>query len=173
MRRGILSCVQRHSSYLTSRRCASSGPRPPGPRPKATRPKDAPKPSTRPRAPRWPLPSPSAGHIICYLKSNGNVYERIPLDASAAATVTFGRALSSDVRIAIAHCSRHHAEVRVDQNARVSLVNLAKAANSTLLNAQPLAPQATRDVNDGDVFEICGRRFKFEAPGRACRARRR
>ena len=115
---------------------------------------------------------PSAGHIICYLKSNGNVYERIPLDASAAATVTFGRALSSDVRIAIAHCSRHHAEVRVDQNARVSLVNLAKAANSTLLNAQPLAPQATRDVNDGDVFEICGRRFKFEASVAAPSAKR-
>ena len=41
--------------------------------------------------------------------------------------------------------------MRVDQNARVSLVNLAKAANSTL-NARPLAPQAARDVNDGDVF---------------------
>ena len=102
---------------------------------------------------------PSAGHIVCFLKSNrGHAYERIPLDASAAATVTFGRALSSDVRIPIAHCSRHHAELRVDQNARVSLVNLAKAANSTLLNTQPLAPQATRDVRDGDVFEIGGRR---------------
>ena len=99
-----------------------------------------------------------------------NVYERIPLDASAAATVTFAR--SSDVRIAIAHCSRHHAEVRVDQNARVSLVNLAKAANSTLLNAQPLAPQATRDVRDGDVFEICGRVSKLEASVAAPSAKR-
>jgi len=34
----------------------------------------------------------------------------------------------------------------VDQNARVSLVNHAKAANATLLNAQPLAPKAARDV---------------------------
>jgi len=34
---------------------------------------------------------PSAGHIVCFLKSNpGHAYERIPLDA----TVTFGRALS-------------------------------------------------------------------------------
>ena len=82
-----------------------------------------------------------AGHI-CVLRSNGDDGNRIPLDASAAATVTFGRALTSDVRIALAHCSRLHAELRVDQNARVSLVNHAKAANSTLLNAQPLAPNA-------------------------------
>ena len=103
-----------------------------------------------------------AGHI-CVLRSNGDDGNRIPLDASAAATVTFGRALTSDVRIALAHCSRLHAELRVDQNARVSLVNHAKAANATLLNAQPLAPKAARDVRDGDVFEICGRRFRFEA----------
>ena len=74
-----------------------------------------------------------AGHI-CVLPSNGDDGNRIPLDASAAATVTFGRALTSDVRIALAHCSRLHAELRVDQNARVSLVNHAKAANATLLN---------------------------------------
>ena len=73
-----------------------------------------------------------AGHI-CVLRSNGDDGNRIPLDASAAATVTFGRALTSDVRIALAHCSRLHAELRVDQNARVSLVNHAKAANATLL----------------------------------------
>ena len=103
-----------------------------------------------------------AGHI-CVLRSNGDDGNRIPLDASAAATVTFGRALTSDVRIALAHCSRLHAELRVDQNARVSLVNHAKAANATLLNAQPLAPKAARDVRDGDVFEICGKRFRFEA----------
>ena len=46
-----------------------------------------------------------AGHI-CVLRSNGDDGNRIPLDASAAATVTFGRALTSDVRIALAHCSR-------------------------------------------------------------------
>ena len=103
-----------------------------------------------------------AGHI-CVLRSNGDDGNRIPLDASAAATVTFGRALTSDVRIALAHCSRLHAELRVDQNARVSLVNHAKAANATLLNAQPLAPKAACDLRDGDVFEICGRRFRFEA----------
>ena len=98
-----------------------------------------------------------AGHI-CVLRSNGDDGNRIPLDASAAATVTFGRALTSDVRIALAHCSRLHAELRVDQNARVSLVNHAKAANATLLNAQPLAPKAARDGREE------GQRRGREAP---------
>ena len=100
----------------------------------------------------------SAGYICDHGEDN-----RIPLDAKAAATVTFGRALTSDVRINLPHCSRLHAELRVDQNARVSLVNHAKAANATLLNAQPLAPEAARDVRDGDVIKICDRRFRFEA----------
>jgi hypothetical protein len=67
------------------------------------------------------------------------------------------------VRIALAHCSRLHTELRVDQNQKVSFVNHSKAASATSLNGQPLAPEEAEDVRDGDVFEICGKWFRFEA----------
>ena len=101
-----------------------------------------------------------AGHI-CVLRSNGDDGNRIPLDATAATTITFGRALTSDVCIAVAHCSRLHVELHVDQNGGVSLVNHGRAVGTTFLNAQLLAPQAVRDVCDGDVIKICDRRFRF------------
>ena len=63
-------------------------------------------------------------------------------------------------------------ELHVDQNAGVSLVNHGRAVGSTFLNAQLLAPQAVRDVRDGDVIKICDQRFRFEAASVAPSAKR-
>ena len=60
-----------------------------------------------------------------------------------------GRALTSDVRIALAHCSRLHAELRVDQNARVSLVNHAKASDARARETvQQLEQDEAHDAED-------------------------
>ena len=94
---------------------------------------------------------------MCVLKSDGADGERVPLHA----TLKFGRALDNDVRVPVARCSRLHAELTVD--GRATLQNHARAANTTVLRGETLKPKEARDVNSGDVFEICGRRFRFEA----------
>ena len=99
---------------------------------------------------------PPAGYV-CVLKSDGADGERVPLHE----TLKFGRALDNDVRIPLAKCSRLHAELTVD--GRATLQNHARAANTTVLRGETLKPKEVRDVNSGDVFEICGRRFRFEA----------
>ena len=99
---------------------------------------------------------PPLGYV-CVLKSDGADGERVPLHAS----LKFGRALDNDLRIPLAKCSRLHAELTVE--GRVTLQNHARAANTTVLRGETLKPKEARDVNSGDVFEICGRRFRFEA----------
>ena len=99
---------------------------------------------------------PPLGYV-CVLKSDGADGERVPLHA----TLKFGRALDNDVRVPLAKCSRLHAELTVE--GRATLQNHARAANTTVLRGETLKPKETRDVNSGDVFEICGRRFRFEA----------
>jgi hypothetical protein len=99
---------------------------------------------------------PPVGYV-CVLKSDGADGERVPLHE----TLKFGRALDNDVRIPVARCSRLHAELTVD--GRATLQNHARAANTTVLRGETLEPKEARDVNSGDVFEICGRRFRFEA----------
>ena len=100
---------------------------------------------------------PPLGYV-CVLKSDGADGERVPVHA---ASLKFGRALDNDVRIPLAKCSRLHAELTVD--GRATLQNHARAANTTVLRGETLKPKEVRDVNSGDVFEICGRRFRFEA----------
>ena len=95
---------------------------------------------------------------VCVLKSDGADGERVPVHA---ASLKFGRALVNDVRVPLAKCSRLHAELTVD--GRATLQNHARAANTTVLRGETLKPKEARDVNSGDVFEICGRRFRFEA----------
>ena len=99
---------------------------------------------------------PPLGYV-CVLKSDGADGERVPLHAS----LKFGRALDNDVRVPVARCSRLHAELTVD--GRATLQNHARAANTTVLRGEMLKPKEAREVNSGDVFEICGRRFRFEA----------
>ena len=99
---------------------------------------------------------PPLGYV-CVLKSDGADGERVPLHE----TLKFGRALDNDVRVPVARCSRLHAELTVD--GRATLQNHARAANTTVLRGETLKPKEVRDVNSGDVFEICGRRFRFEA----------
>ena len=99
---------------------------------------------------------PPVGYV-CVLKSDGADGERVPLHE----TLKFGRALDNDVRVPVARCSRLHAELTVD--GRATLQNHARAANTTVLRGETLKPKEVRDVNSGDVFEICGRRFRFEA----------
>ena len=99
---------------------------------------------------------PPLGYV-CVLKSDGADGERVPLHAS----LKFGRALDNDVRVPVARCSRLHAELTVD--GRATLQNHARAANTTVLRGETLKPKEAREVNSGDVFEICGRRFRFEA----------
>ena len=99
---------------------------------------------------------PPLGYV-CVLKSDGADGERVPLHE----TLKFGRALDNDVRVPVARCSRLHAELTVD--GRATLQNHARAANTTVLRGETLEPKEARDVNSGDVFEICGRRFRFEA----------
>ena len=99
---------------------------------------------------------PPLGYV-CVLKSDGADGERVPLHER----LKFGRALDNDVRIPLAKCSRLHAELTVD--GRATLQNHARAANTTVLRGETLKPKEARDVNSGDVFEICGRRFRFEA----------
>ncbi len=99
---------------------------------------------------------PPLGYV-CVLKSDGADGERVPLHE----TLKFGRALDNDVRVPVARCSRLHAELTVD--GRATLQNHARAANTTVLRGETLEPKEVRDVNSGDVFEICGRRFRFEA----------
>ena len=99
---------------------------------------------------------PPLGYV-CVLKSDGADGERVPVHA----TLKFGRALDNDVRVPLAKCSRLHAELTVD--GRATLQNHARAANTTVLRGEPLKPKEARDVNSGDVFEICGQRFRFEA----------
>ncbi|CAH0377192.1 unnamed protein product [Pelagomonas calceolata] len=99
---------------------------------------------------------PPLGYV-CVLKSDGADGERVPLHE----TLKFGRALDNDVRVPVARCSRLHAELTVDGHA--TLQNHARAANTTVLRGETLKPKEAREVNSGDVFEICGRRFRFEA----------
>ena len=99
---------------------------------------------------------PPLGYV-CVLKSDGADGERVPLHE----TLKFGRALDNDVRVPVARCSRLHAELTVD--GRATLQNHARTANTTVLRGETLEPKEVRDVNSGDVFEICGRRFRFEA----------
>ena len=99
---------------------------------------------------------PPLGYV-CVLKSDGADGERVPLHE----TLKFGRALDNDVRVPVARCSRLHAELTVD--GRATLQNHARAANTTVLRGETLKPKEARDVNSGDVFEICGRRFRYEA----------
>ena len=99
---------------------------------------------------------PPLGYV-CVLKSDGADGERVPLHE----TLKFGRALDNDVRVPVARCSRLHAELTVD--GRATLQNHARAANTTVLRGETLKPKEAREVNSGDVFEICGRRFRFEA----------
>ena len=99
---------------------------------------------------------PPLGYV-CVLKSDGADGERVPLHE----TLKFGRALDNDVRVPLAKCSRLHAELTVD--GRATLQNHSRAANTTVLRGETLEPKEARDVNSGDVFEICGRRFRFEA----------
>ena len=99
---------------------------------------------------------PPVGYV-CVLKSDGADGERVPLHA----TLKFGRALDNDVRVPVARCSRLHAELTVD--GRATLQNHARAANTTVLRGETLEPKEAREVNSGDVFEICGRRFRYEA----------
>ena len=99
---------------------------------------------------------PPMGYV-CVLKSDGADGERVPLHK----TLKFGRALDNDVRVPVARCSRLHAELTVD--GRATLQNHARAANTTVLRGETLKPKEAREVNSGDVFEICGRRFRFEA----------
>ena len=100
---------------------------------------------------------PPLGYV-CVLKSDGADGERVPVHATS---LKFGRALDNDVRIPLAKCSRLHAELTVD--GRATLQNHARAANTTVLRGETLKPKEVRDVNSGDVFEICGRRFRYEA----------
>ena len=99
---------------------------------------------------------PPLGYV-CVLKSDGADGERVPLHE----TLKFGRALDNDVRIPLAKCSRLHAELTLV--GRATLQNHARAANTTVLRGETLKPKEVRDVNSGDVFEICGRRFRYEA----------
>jgi len=106
---------------------------------------------------------PPVGYV-CVLRSDGADGERVGVCADAA--MKFGRALDNDVRVPLAKCSRLHAELRVADFAdrRVTtLQNHARAADTTLLRGASLKPKEACEVNDGDVFEICGRRFSFEA----------
>ena len=102
--------------------------------------------------------APTPLGYVCCLKSDGADGERVPVHA---ASLKFGRALDNDVRIPLAKCSRLHAELSVD--GRATLQNHARAANTTVLRGETLKPKEAREVNSGDVFEICGRRFRFEA----------
>ena len=96
---------------------------------------------------------------MCVLKSDGADGERVPLHE----TLKFGRALDNDVRVPVARCSRLHAELLTVGESEAVLQNHARAANTTVLRGVPLNPNQARDVKSGDVFEICGRRFRFEA----------
>ena len=96
---------------------------------------------------------------VCVLKSDGADGERVPLHE----TLKFGRALDNDVRVPVARCSRLHAELLTVGESEAVLQNHARAANTTVLRGVPLNPNQARDVKSGDVFEICGRRFRFEA----------
>ena len=100
---------------------------------------------------------PPLGYV-CVLKSDGADGERVPLHE----TLKFGRALDNDVRVPVARCSRLHAELTT-VDGRATLQNHARAANTTVLRGETLKPKEVRDVSSGDVFEICGRRFRFEA----------
>ncbi len=101
---------------------------------------------------------PPLGYV-CVLKSDGADGERVPLHE----TLKFGRALDNDVRVPVARCSRLHAELLTVGESEAVLQNHARAANTTVLRGVPLNPNQARDVKSGDVFEICGRRFRFEA----------
>ena len=70
----------------------------------------------------------------------------------------------------LAHCSRTHAELKLDQNGDVTLRNFSKGGNTTLVNDAAVAADAAAPVADGDVFEICGKKFRFEASVLAARA---
>lgn len=104
--------------------------------------------------------APPPPGYVCALRSDGADGERVGVCADAA--MKFGRALDNDVRVPLAKCSRLHAELTTDGRV-TTLQNHARAADTTLLRGASLKPKEAREVNDGDVFEICGRRFRFEA----------
>ena len=112
---------------------------------------------------------PSAGP-----SSDLKCFGRSASDASAAATVTFGRALSSDVRIR-SRTARHHAEVRVDQNARAcrwSILPRPRTRRSSTRSRSRPRPRATCATATSSRSAAAGSSARASQPRRA-RARRR
>ena len=101
---------------------------------------------------------PSTKYYVCALASDGGCEYRM----NAEGTTVFGRDTDSvDVVISNPGCSRVHATLIV-ADGRAELKNFGSQVGTTLVWNIPLPKGHGCDIDNGDVFEICGRRFRFE-----------
>ena len=101
--------------------------------------------------------SRSTKYYVCALASDDSCEYRM----NAEGTTVFGRRTDSDVVISDPGCSRLHATLIV-ADGRAELKNFGSEADTTLVWNTPLPKGHGCDIGNGDVFEICGRRFRFE-----------
>ena len=101
--------------------------------------------------------SRSTKYYVCALASDDSCEYRM----NAEGTTVFGRKTDSDVVISDPGCSRMHATLIV-VDGRAKLKNHGSEADTTLFWNTPLQKGHGCDIDNGDVFEICGRRFRFE-----------
>ena len=96
-------------------------------------------------------------YYVCALGNDDSCEYRM----NAEGTTVFGRRTDSDVVISDPGCSRMHATLIV-ADGRAELKNFGSEADTTLVWNTPLPKGHGCDIGNGDVFEICGRRFRFE-----------
>ena len=101
--------------------------------------------------------SRSTKYYVCALASDSSCEYRL----DAEGTTVFGRRTDSDVVISDPGCSRMHATLTV-VDGRAKLKNFGSQVGTTLVWNTPLPQGHGCDIANGDVFEICGRRFRFE-----------
>ena len=101
--------------------------------------------------------SRSTKYYVCALASDDSCEYRM----NAEGTTVFGRRTDSDVVISDPGCSRLPATLIV-ADGRAELKNFGSEADTTLVWNTPLPKGHGCDIGNGDVFEICGRRFRFE-----------
>ncbi|KAL8290512.1 hypothetical protein RQP46_002770 [Phenoliferia psychrophenolica] len=78
-------------------------------------------------------------------------------------TLSFGRAESSDIQIALESCSRTHLTIEVDQDEPFSATALVGSANGVMLNGVRHGKGAVIDLEEGDTLDICGRFWRWRS----------
>jgi len=97
---------------------------------------------------------------IVVIKHNGDDGAAFVLDMDK---VTIGRSVDTQIRIQRTKVSAIHAGIYVDDKCTVSLHNLSKK-NPIFISEGRLPPGEAVELEDGDVFSIGGRQFRYEAP---------